>query len=332
MSFVIDVPSAAARFNCAPNDTLLQAALRSGVSMPYECNSGGCGACKFDLVKGGVIDAWPDAPGRSASDRVRGRRLACQSIPSSDCVIKVRLDTKCKPRVQPEVIELRLLRSRVIATDLRELTFESDHVANFLAGQFAMLKLGDLRRAYSMSNTPNSIGHWQFIVRRTETGLMSAALFDLKAGAAVILDGPYGLASLRSNSSRDIVCVGGGSGLAPLLSILKGAQVSGNRGRTSSLFYGARSEAHLPDVAQLLGEESGPPFRYWPVLSVKNPGSPGGHLEGFVHDHVFSLLMKPAPELDFYLAGPPPMIEACLRLLVMEHGVPQSQVIYDRFF
>lgn len=332
MSFIIEVVSAAARFRCAAGDTVLQAALRSGVGLPYECNSGGCGTCKFELVEGEMIDAWRDAPGRSGSDLRRGRRLACQSIPGSDCRIKVRLDDACVPQVRPESTELRLSRTREIARDLCELTFTTNRAAQFLPGQFAMLQLGGLRRAYSMSNTAQDDRQWQFIVRRTDGGLMSRALFELKEGARLQLDGPYGLAHLRADSPRDLVCVGGGSGLAPLLSILRGAHLAPRHARQCWLFYGARSASHLPDVAQLLGADLAREVRYRPVLSTEATCLDSGHLKGMVHEHVAAGLEKAAQEYDFYLAGPPPMIEACLRLLVVEHQVPQSQIIYDRFF
>lgn len=328
--FTIEIPSAGTRFSCAPGDTLLQAALRSGVGLPYECNSGGCGTCKFELIDGDVSDAWPDAPGRSASDRLRGRRLACQSIPRADCTIKVRPGAEYVSPTPPEVTGLSLMRSREIARDLRELTFVADSPARFQAGQFAMLQLNGLRRAYSMSSTATEHGYWQFVIRRTDGGRMSADLFGLQEGARVLMDGPYGLAHYRAQSQRDLVCIGGGSGLAPLLSILKAAHVVPRR--PSWLFYGARTAAHLPDVVHLLGAHVAPAVRYRPVISMQPTATAPQVAEGLVHEHLMAALTSPAHEHDFYLAGPPPMIESCLRLLVVDHGVPQSQVIYDRFF
>ncbi len=322
MSFAIDIAAAGLRFECAPSDTLLQAALRGGIGMPYECNSGGCGTCKFELVEGGVTDLWPDAPGLTDADRRRGRRLACQTRPDGDCTIKVRVDAACVPAIPPRSTTARVLHSRDLASDLREITLRADAPARFLPGQFAMLALGGLRRAYSMSNLADASGHWQFVVRRTEHGAMSAALFALEQGAQVGLDGPYGLAHLRADSPREIVCVGGGSGLAPLLSILKGAHARCTAA-PGWLFYGARSAQHLPDVARLLAPQLADGLRYEAVLS---------DTAGLVHDHVIAPLPRPAAAYDYYLAGPPPMIESCVRMLVMDHQVPQGQVVYDRFF
>lgn len=84
-------------FVCEPSDTILRAALRAGFAFPYECNVGQCGSCRFELLKGEVEDLWPGAPALNERDRRKSRKLACQSRPISDCVIKVRADPDCAP-------------------------------------------------------------------------------------------------------------------------------------------------------------------------------------------------------------------------------------------
>ncbi|MSQ19095.1 MAG: 2Fe-2S iron-sulfur cluster binding domain-containing protein [Betaproteobacteria bacterium] len=91
-------------FECASDDTLLRAGLRAGFGIPYECDVGACGTCKVELIAGAVASNWPDAPGLSARDKARNRVLACQSRPTSDCRIKVRLQEESRPTfVRPRV-------------------------------------------------------------------------------------------------------------------------------------------------------------------------------------------------------------------------------------
>jgi toluene monooxygenase electron transfer component len=326
------------RFMCAPGDTLLRAGLRAGLGLSYECNAGSCGTCKVDLVAGEVDDLYPEAPGIKQRDRDRGRRLACQSVPRGDCTIKSRVADMYVPRHRPERRAARLEATRQITHDIREFSFVADGRADFLAGQYAMLTLpgAGLQRAYSMSNNGNDEGRWKFMIRRTPIGAMSAALFDLEPGSRVELDGPFGLAYLREDSPRDIVCIAGGSGIAPMVSILDAAAAHEHvRHLGAWLFYGGRGPADVPAIADLLAShhlERG--LEWHPIVSVPAlaEGTDWGGEFGFVHELLPKRLPRPLPEYEFYFAGPPPMVEATIRLLIAENKVPQSQLHFDRFF
>ena len=89
-------------FHCAADDVLLRGGLREGLGLPYECNAGGCGTCKIEVLSGEVENLWADAPGLSDRDKRKGRVLACQCRPKSDCVIKVRLDEQYTPKILPK--------------------------------------------------------------------------------------------------------------------------------------------------------------------------------------------------------------------------------------
>lgn len=321
-------------------DTILRSALRAGVGFPYECNSGGCGSCKFDLVSGEVENLWPDAPGLTERDRRKQRLLACQCRAVGALSIRVRPGDEYRPLVRPVRQAARLLETIDITPDIREFRFRTAAAADFLPGQYALLEVPGIAapRAYSMSNLANAEGDWHFQIRMVPNGKASGHLFrQLEPGDEIGIDGPYGLAWLRRESPRPIVCIAGGSGLAPMISIARGASAAGmlKDGRELHFFYGGRTPKDicgemilqsLPDYARSI--------RYHPVVSMpeqlEGPAWQGA--TGFVHDCVRDKLSESLSEFEFYFAGPPPMTQALQELLMVQYRVPFTQIHYDRFF
>ena len=324
------------RFEQAPGDTVLRAALRAGVGLSYECNAGGCGSCKFELLQGEVETLWADAPGLGERDRRRGRHLACQCRALGDVTIKAATGAEYVPPHPPRRRRAVLTGITDITHDLREFRFSTDEPADFLPGQFAMLDLPGLAtsRAYSLSNIPNPAGEWHFQIRRVAQGRGTAVLFEqLQPGMEIGLDGPYGVAYLRSDSPRDLVCVAGGSGLAPMISIARGAAQAGMlETRRLHFLYGAREPRDVCGASMLAELEGfGERIDYCPVVSA--PGAEGwSGATGFVHDHLARTLPAPLAGYEFYFAGPPPMTQALQEMLMVEHRVPFEQIHFDRFF
>jgi toluene monooxygenase electron transfer component len=318
----------------ADEPNLLRGALRAGVGFPHECSVGGCGSCRFELIEGEMATLWEAAPGLSARDRKRGKRLACQSRPLSDCAVRVRASDEYRPPVRPRQSTATLLTRRQLTADMAEFTWRTAAPAEFLPGQYALLQLPGVvgARAYSMSNLANADGVWQFIVRRVPNGMGTAALFDrLVPGDTLEMDGPYGMAYLRPESPRDLVCIAGGSGLAPMLSVARAAMSRPNAGRLD-FFYGVRTPADLcaqPFLEGLAG--FGTRLRFHPVVSQTVPEDGWAGARGFVHEELASRLDKPFADRDYYFAGPPPMIESVQQLLMIEHKVPFEQIHFDRF-
>ncbi|WP_028210929.1 2Fe-2S iron-sulfur cluster-binding protein [Paraburkholderia mimosarum] len=317
---------------CAEEDSLLRGALRADVGLPHECSVGGCGACRFELVEGDMETLWAQAPGLSERDRKRGKRLACQSRPLSDCTIRVRCDDSYLPAVAPVRWSARLESRRPLTPDMSEFTFHIAGRAHFRSGQYALLYPAQAEgaRAYSMSNLPNGEGLWQFIIRRVPGGAGSNALFDsLLVGDQIVMDGPYGHGYLRDDNERHIVCIAGGSGLAPMLSVARGALAQPGQRRVH-FFYGARTQADLGATAQLheLAQER---LSISVVLSSPEPSQPWAGATGFVHAEVERSLASPLDQHEFYFAGPPPMIEAVQEMLMQRHRVPYNQIHFDRF-
>lgn len=326
-----------AEFSCEDGDTLLRAGLRAGLGFPYECNAGSCGTCKVELVEGRVDSLRPDAPGLSEADRAKGRVLACQSRPLADCTIKVRLRAENVPHHRPARFRATLAGHRDLTHDMREFRFATDGAPGFLPGQYALFHTPGLEapRTYSMSNVDDRSAEWQFIVRRVPGGAGTAMLFDRVAvGDAIPLDGPYGLAYLRLQSPRDIVCVAGGSGLAPILSIVRGAvREPALAARRIHVFYGARTLRDIAGEAELAALPGfGERITFQAVLSDTQAGAPGWHgPTGFVHDYVAGWAGDRMASHEWYFAGPPPMAQAMQRLLVAKR-VPYPQVHFDSFY
>lgn len=324
-------------FQCEPGDNLLRAALREGLGFPYECNSGGCGSCQFEILEGEITELWKDAPGLPPRARAAGRRLGCQSLVTGDCRIKVRLKPEFVPVKAAVTRSARLVERKALTPDMAEYSFECEGSADFLPGQYALLSLpgvtGD--RAYSMSNLPNPEGRWSFIVKRTPKGHGTTVLAELlQEGDRVELDGPYGLAYLRPQVPRDLICIGGGSGLSPLKSILAAAvREPALAGRRIRLFYGGRTPADL--CIERLKDADPSLARVEVVLAISDAADDVSWQgeRGFVHEVLRRWLDagNRAQDHEYYFCGPPPMIDAVQRLLMLDRRLPAAQLHFDRF-
>jgi toluene monooxygenase electron transfer component len=325
-----------AEFGCGADDTLLRAGLRAGLGFPYECNAGSCGTCKVELVEGQVTSLRPDAPGLSDRDRARNRVLACQARPATDCTIKVRLRDENVPAHRPAKFSATLTAVRDLTHDMREFTFASKGAPGFLPGQYALFYLPGLEapRTYSMSNVDDGSGTWQFMVRRVPGGTGTVTLFDkVPVGTQITLDGPYGLAFLRPDSPRDLILIGGGSGLAPVLSIARAAVAEPKlAGRKIHVFYGARTTRDLCGETELCALPGyGARLFFHPVLSESQDPEGWKGPSGFVHDHAREFIGDRWADFEYYFAGPPPMAQAVQQMLI-EKRVPFPQVHFDSFY
>lgn len=326
-------------FVCDPSDTILRAALRAGFAFPYECNVGQCGSCRFELLKGEVEDLWPSAPALNERDRRKSRKLACQSRPISDCVIKVRADPDCAPLHRPVRRSVALISIRNVTHDIREFCFRGVEPAAFCPGQYALMQLPGVvgPRAYSMCNNANDDGEWHFLIKHVSGGVGTGVLFDdLRVGSSIIIDAPFGMAYLRDDVARDIVCIAGGSGLSPLISIARAASApSALADRRISFFFGGRGPADICGEEYLrLLPGFGDRVTYQAAISMAelDVRQTWVGFVGFIHDFVEQALGVDVVKREFYLAGPPPMLQATLQMLVSRCKVPVTQVHFDRFF
>ncbi|MBA2690754.1 MAG: 2Fe-2S iron-sulfur cluster binding domain-containing protein [Burkholderiales bacterium] len=336
--FKIEVVDTQQQFECAAEDTIMRAGLRAGLGMPYECNVGSCGTCKMELVSGEIEPNWPEAPALSDRDRARKRVLGCQAKPLTDCKVKVRLADMYKSAHPPRPFIGTLKEYRDVTHDIREFHFHAAETHGFLPGQYALLNFPAVAgaRAYSMSNIFQGDGNWHFQIRRVPGGKATGALFDqVRVADRVAFDGPYGLAYLRTDSPRDIVCIAGGSGLSPVISIARGvAATPALASRKLHFFYGGRGPADIcgEDMLRAL-PGFGERFIYYPSISLPELDMEkrwSGKV-GFVHEHALEVMGKSLAEHEIYFAGPPAMAQAVQRMLIQQK-VPLSQVHYDAFY
>ncbi len=325
-------------FECATNDTLLRAGLRAGLAIPYECNVGSCGTCKVELIGGALTSNWAEAPGLSARDKAKNRVLACQSRPLGDCSIKVRLQDNCRPVHLPRRFRADLSGMRDLTHDIRELRFDAPTAPLFEPGQYALLELPGVAgvRAYSMSNLLNAAGAWHFLIKRVPNGAGSGALFEkIDIGSSIEIDGPYGMAYLRRDSVRDLVCIAGGSGLSPMISIARGMAAEPNLAKRSLLFfYGGRGPEDICGeemLATLPGYRER--IQFIPVISMPelDIAKKWSGAVGLVHEQVLATIGDRMAAFEYYFAGPPPMTQAVQAMLV-RNKVPFEQLHYDSFY
>lgn len=325
-------------FPCEADDVILRAGLRAGMALPYECNVGGCGNCKFQLVEGEIDPGWLDAPGTSPRDRDRKRYLACQARPLSNCKVKFL-------GIAEEHLDERPLRRKAELTgvadvthDIREFRLRTNGAAWFTPGQYALLRVPGVNfwRAYSMSNIPNAEGNWEFMIRKVPGGAATTALFDhLEVGDCIELDGPYGFAGLKRNNNRDIICIAGGSGVSAMVSIVRGVVQEPNIAlKNIHFFYGARTVRDVVDRTVVSGDDTaGVSINFHPVVS-DNAGaeSTWNGPTGLVHEHVVSVMGNDLGGYEVYMAGPPPMVTTAQKILQSQCNVLRDRIHYDRFF
>lgn len=321
------------RFDCAPGQTVLAAALAAGIDLPYECASGSCGSCRARLIEGAVASRWVDAPGLGERDRRKGDRiLCCQSVPQTDCVIQVRVGDAA-PAVRPRPWQARVNGLRWLNEDVVHLVLDAQEPVAFLPGQFMLLDLqhGFGRRAYSMANLPDDSGRLEFIIKRKPGGQASTAVFDkLLEGDRVDLDGPYGRAWLRDDSARDIVLLAGGSGLAPIWSIAQAALRRPARRRVR-LYFGVNRGEDLFWLAQIeQARREHPGLDVHLVLMHTSPDDPVACRQGAVGE-VMNRDIDDLPLCDLYMAGPPGLVDHVLRDLVATGRAQADRVFFDRF-
>ena len=323
------------QFDCRDGDVILRAALRAGLGFPYECNVGSCGNCRFELLEGNVAHERADAPAWSERDKKRNRYLGCQARALSDCRINLRLNDRYRCAHRPVQNRARLVETGRITHDITEFAFDLEAATSFRPGQYALLGLPGVEggRGYSMCNTPDDGRQWRFQIKRVPGGMATTKLFDrMVIGDGISLDGPYGNAYLREDAPRDILCLAGGSGLSPMISIVRAAAASDAlRRRRIRFVYGGRGPRDICGedmLAELPGW--GERIHYHAAISEQGHAAWPGPV-GFIHEVAASLFGNDLASHEIYFAGPPPMAQAVQKML-FEAKVPFDHVHFDAFY
>ncbi|HYN79205.1 MAG TPA: CDP-6-deoxy-delta-3,4-glucoseen reductase, partial [Lamprocystis sp. (in: g-proteobacteria)] len=328
MSFQIRTTPADHQFNCEPGETILSAALRGQVGLPYGCRNGTCGSCAALLVSGQV--AYPSGQPEGLAGKPTGTCLTCQAMPMGNLVLGV-AEVKTIALIEVRNLPCRVLRKELLSHDVMRLLLKlpEQQRLQFFAGQYLEFILRDgRRRAFSIANPPHDDAAIELHVRRVPNGEFTRYIFDEMQEKTILrLHGPLGTFTLREDSDRPLLLVGGGTGFAPLKAMIEHAfhvEIE----RPIHLYWGvrARRDLYLPDLP-LAWARAHPNFSYTPVLSEPDPDWAGR--TGFVHQAVAA----DHPDLsgfDGYLSGPPPMVEAG-RIAFTANGLPGGHLYSDAF-
>ncbi len=309
-----------------PKETVLQAALRHGIDFPSSCRVGGCGSCKCKLARGAVKELTETGYLLSAEEIEQGYILACQSVPQSDIEIEVDLG-----RASERGVSGRVVRQDPLTHDIVRLTIQLAEPISYRAGQFANLGIEGLPgivRSYSFATPAQRDGQVSFFVRKVLGGPFSTLVNDEDVrGRSVRVEGPHGDFWLRPSNSP-LLLVAGGSGLAPILALLREALAAG-ASRPVTLLFGAREarDLYALDQIEFIARGFGADFRFVPVLSAEAEDSPWQGARGLVTEYIQTLL---EPDTHGYLCGPPAMVDAAIAVL-KEQGVAPEHIHFDRF-
>lgn len=305
---------------------ILEAALDAGVPFPHGCGSGECGSCKCELLEGDVnLDRFsPEA--LSAEEEARGLILACRSRPVGDVRVRWLARSVPLPMVRLDARVLGIERAAHDVVMLR-VALPAREAFPFRAGQYAKLRFGKLpARSFSMANAPGD--RWlEFHIRVHEDGKVSPVVAaQLRPGDPVELRGPFGVAHWGGACNAPLLLVAGGTGLAPITSILDAALRDGQRPEGIHLYHGVRAPRDLYAGEVLAARAQSLGFRFVPVFS-EEPMS--GARAGFVHEAVAEDFADLSGAL-IHMAGPPPMVEA-MKALALRRGAAEERILADPF-
>lgn len=320
-------------FEVAAGETVLEAARRAGLALPYSCLSGNCGSCKAHVLSGAVSYPYNPPTALSAAESARGQALLCQAVPASDLTLAIReveaiagipirqlaVKVAVKQRLCEDVMEIKLLPAR------RERF-------NYLPGQYLDILLPEgKRRAFSIANAPQHGDTLDLHVRRVAGGGFTQYVFDdMRLGEILRIEAPLGTFVPREGGDRPIVLMAGGTGFAPIKALVE-HWLDTQSTRPMHIYWGARhvDDLYLDALCRRWAAEHRDIVRYTPVLSEASALERNLYRAGPVHEAV----LRDFPDLsrfDAYMSGPPAMIEAGRRAFVSSQ-LPEDRLYYDSF-
>ena len=333
-------------FEAQPGERVLHAGLRAGIALPYECATGTCGTCKATLVGGTVNDGWASAPGKKFVKAERSEFLMCQCDAATDLALEVDkfVHTAQPGACTPSACNAVLRAPRALTHDVMAFSAELECPRDFDAGQFVLLAPAGLSgyRAYSMCNYDVGASRLDFVVKRKPDGGFSEWLFGAnRDGEPLSVFGPLGTATFDPALAKNVLCIAGGSGIAGMMSILRRAARERYFERWRGwLFFGVRRmhdaffldqlsalQRQFPsqlEIVVALSEEDvpAPAVSDWPGLRFER---------GLVHEVTKRLMAGKYQDLRAYVAGPPPAVDAAIRVLLLDAKLTTNNIRYDKY-
>ncbi len=334
MTYTVHIEPSGHSFDIEPHETILDAALRHGHAFPHGCRRSGCGNCLGRVLEG-KLDYGTEPPlGLSREDRAGGKAMLCQARAGSDLIIEIE-EIAALSDIAVKTLPVLVQEKERLAEDVMRLYLKlpQRERLEFLAGQYIDILLKDgRRRSFSIANMPLEDRLLELHIRHVEGGEFTGYIFEqLRERDVLRIEGPLGNFFLRKDSPRPLVFIAGGTGFAPVKSILELAFAE-RLSQPITLYWGARDkDALYLDQLPRQWARKYPNFRYLPVLSEPSPDWRG--LRGHVHEAAISDLQRSALDIttcDVYACGPPAMVKSAF-MAFRELGLDETQFFSDAF-
>jgi len=330
----VTVQPAGQSFQVEEGESVLAAALRQGLVLPYGCKSGACGSCKGKILSGEVDYGTYQKKALTDAERAQGKALFCQAKPRTDLVIEARTVGAVKG-IQIRILPCRVQKMERLADDVMVLRLKlpANERLVYLAGQYIEFLLRDgSRRSFSMANPPHDQELIELHVRHVPGGQFTDHVFGkMKERDILRFEGPFGTFFLREDSDKPIVFVASGTGFAPIKAIIEDMFHKGIT-RPAVLYWGGRrpKDLYMNALAERWAAEHAERFRYIPVISDALPEDNWTGRSGFVHRAV----MEDFPDLSghqVYACGVPIMVESAKRDFTALCRLPEDEFYADSF-
>ncbi len=320
-------------FSVNKGESVLSAALRQGVMLPYSCKNGTCGSCRGQVESGEVHYPFHPPIALSREEMAEGHALLCQAEPIEDLVIRVR-EIEAVRDIQVRKMPARVIEKTLMAPDVMRIRLKLPEAQRlqFLAGQYLeILAPGGKRRAFSIASPPQSEDIIELHIRHVEGGGYTSGVFnELKERDILRFEAPLGTFFVRNDKTdRPLLMVGGGTGFAPLKSMIESLLSDGDT-RPLHLVWGAATQAELYLHEQVKQwERDNAHIQYTSALAATGGGKGTDSFTGLVHEAVLDAY----PDLsafDIYISGPPAMVETG-RKAFLENGAEKRRIFFDSF-
>ena len=333
MTFQITVQPSGHQFSCEADETVLSAAIRAGVGLPYSCKSGACSSCKGKIVSGNVQHKPYQARSLTDDEAAAGYSLLCCAVPQGDLVVQAR-EVAGSSDYPIKKMPSRVTTIEKVAPDVVVLTLQlpASERLHYRAGQYIEIMLRDnKRRSYSMASAPVDGGPVSLHIRHMPGGLFTDQVFgSMKERDILRFEGPMGTFFLREDSDKPVVLLASGTGFAPLKAIVE-HMINEQSPRPITLYWGARRPHDLyMDALCRQWAADLPQFTYVPVVSEALPEDAWEGRTGFVHQAVMADLPDMAA-YQVYACGAPIVVESANRDFVQLCQLPADEFYADAF-
>ena len=330
--FQITLSPSGNRFDVAAGETVLEAALRQGIGLPYGCRNGACGSCKGSIVAGQFDYGVYQERTLTLDEKAQGRALFCVGKPCSDMTLQIK-EIGGVGDIQLRTIPCRVEKKTKAAADVAILSLKlpAQERLQFLAGQYLDILLKDgRRRSFSMANAPHRDEFVELHIRLVPDGHFTNFIFNEMRDRAILrFEGPLGTFFLREDSDKPIIFMAGGTGFAPIKAMIEHA-IHTHVDREMVLYWGCRSleDLYLRELPAQWQQEH-PNFTFIPVLSDPKLEDNWQGRTGFVHQAIVDDF-ESLSGYQIYACGAPVMIELG-QAAFAARGLPEDEFFADSF-